>query len=337
MLRARPPGPPSRSGPICACKSSSTSALMLDDGQGSAARRSGLPRAARRPRQSPDGLLEQGAFTREEIRPQAADIYERLGRLCLKAGRTDQAVADFQQAAEVDPARAPAFVPPGRGLANRAGRARPWQRLDDYLQTQPPGVEAYELKIASSASSAATPPSCRSGRPPAATRRTRPQAAAGPRIPHGRRRTPTPRASTPSWPRKPRARRSIADLFDLYKERRPRRRSRILDVLDAEPSRQRRGTASTATVGGPGAGHPPGAARRRRSGQATARRSAASGWAPAPAGVSDAAAAGGAGRPRATWRRGRGAVPRLPRPAGAPQAMEQESLFRPAPRTHAGT
>ena len=96
----------------------------------------------------PDGLLEQGAFTREEIQAQAADTCERLGRLCLKAGRTEQAVADFQQAQKIDPARAARLsYHLAEVYANQGKPREALERLDAYLQTQPPGVEAYELKI----------------------------------------------------------------------------------------------------------------------------------------------------------------------------------------------
>jgi tetratricopeptide (TPR) repeat protein len=96
----------------------------------------------------PEALVEQGPYTREEIDGQAAETYERLGRLCLLAGRTDQAVAAFQQAQKKDPARAArlsynlAEVYAGQGKARKA-----LERLEEYLQTQPQGVEGYELKI----------------------------------------------------------------------------------------------------------------------------------------------------------------------------------------------
>jgi tetratricopeptide (TPR) repeat protein len=96
----------------------------------------------------PEALVEQGPYTREEIDGEAAETYERLGRLCLRAGRTDQAVAAFQQAQKKDPARAArlsynlAEVYAGQGKARKA-----LERLEEYLQTQPQGVEGYELKI----------------------------------------------------------------------------------------------------------------------------------------------------------------------------------------------
>ena len=96
----------------------------------------------------PESLVEQGPYTREEIDGQAGETYERLGRLCLRAGRTDQAVAAFLQAQKKDPARAArlsynlASVYAGQGKAREA-----LERLDEYLVTEPQGVEGYELKI----------------------------------------------------------------------------------------------------------------------------------------------------------------------------------------------
>jgi tetratricopeptide (TPR) repeat protein len=93
-------------------------------------------------------LLELGTFTRPEIDSQASEIYERLGRLCLKAGRTDQAIADFEKACKKDASRAArlsynlAEVYAGQGKTSEA-----LKRLEEYLQTQPLGVEGYELKI----------------------------------------------------------------------------------------------------------------------------------------------------------------------------------------------
>ncbi|HVS36060.1 MAG TPA: hypothetical protein VMS17_10810, partial [Gemmataceae bacterium] len=44
----------------------------------------------------PDVLMEQEPISRAEIDGQAAEIDERLARLCLKDGRPDQAAADFE-------------------------------------------------------------------------------------------------------------------------------------------------------------------------------------------------------------------------------------------------
>ena len=97
----------------------------------------------------PDVLMEQAPITRAEIDGQAAELYERLGRLCLKAGAAERAGADFEQARKKDPSRAGrlaydvAQVYAGQGKTREA-----LERLDEYLQTQPLGVEGYELRIA---------------------------------------------------------------------------------------------------------------------------------------------------------------------------------------------
>ncbi len=96
----------------------------------------------------PDALVEQGPYTREEIDGQAAETFERLGRLCLRAGRTDQAAAAFQQAQKKDPARAaPLSYNLAEVYASQGKSGEALERLDEYLLTQPQGVEGYELKI----------------------------------------------------------------------------------------------------------------------------------------------------------------------------------------------
>src|SRR5262249_5050613 len=46
----------------------------------------------------PASLLEHGAVTREEIAQQAGETWERIGRVCLKARRADQAVEAYRTA-----------------------------------------------------------------------------------------------------------------------------------------------------------------------------------------------------------------------------------------------
>jgi len=98
--------------------------------------------------EKPATLIELGAYTKEEIGAQTAETYERLGRMCLKAGAPDRAIAAFQAAQKKDPIRAPrlafnlAQVFEGQGKFREA-----LERVDDYLRTQPQGMEAYEAKI----------------------------------------------------------------------------------------------------------------------------------------------------------------------------------------------
>ncbi len=97
---------------------------------------------------NPEAMLEQGAFNRDEIATQAAETWERLGRVCLKAGHAEQAVEAFEKAQKHDPLRAARL---GYNLAEvlvNAGRpAEALARLEEYLRTQPQGTDGYELKI----------------------------------------------------------------------------------------------------------------------------------------------------------------------------------------------
>ncbi|HXG10794.1 MAG TPA: tetratricopeptide repeat protein [Gemmataceae bacterium] len=97
---------------------------------------------------NPKALLEHTRLTQEEIDLQAAETYERLGRVCLKAGRPDEAAAAFRRAQAKDPVRAgqlsynlaEVYLAQGR-------RAEALACLDAYLETRPQGTEAYEAKI----------------------------------------------------------------------------------------------------------------------------------------------------------------------------------------------
>jgi tetratricopeptide (TPR) repeat protein len=97
---------------------------------------------------NPEAMLEQGAFNRDEIETQAAETWERLGRVCLKAGHPEQAVGAFEKSQKHDPLRAARL---GYNLAEvlvSAGRpAEALPRVEEYLRTQPQGTEGYELKI----------------------------------------------------------------------------------------------------------------------------------------------------------------------------------------------
>jgi tetratricopeptide (TPR) repeat protein len=96
----------------------------------------------------PNALLESGPFDRDEIRARAADLYERIGRICVQARKYDEAVAAFRQA------QARARDRMGRlsynlaeVLAAQGKHAAALRCLEDYLRLQPQGTEAYELKI----------------------------------------------------------------------------------------------------------------------------------------------------------------------------------------------
>lgn len=96
----------------------------------------------------PAALLEQDHFTAEEIASQAGETYERLGHIRLKAGRPDRAVAAFETARVKDPARAARLALNLAEVLDRQGRPREaLTRLNEYLTTQPAGMEGYEMKV----------------------------------------------------------------------------------------------------------------------------------------------------------------------------------------------
>lgn len=101
------------------------------------------------------GLLEKGQVPTPEldggpqdVAAQTAETYERLGRVCVRAKRFDEAVAAYRKAQAKDPQRRQrlsynlADVYVGQGKLAEALAC-----LDEYLRTQPQGTEAYELKI----------------------------------------------------------------------------------------------------------------------------------------------------------------------------------------------
>jgi tetratricopeptide (TPR) repeat protein len=93
-------------------------------------------------------LAEVGVLSREEITTQAAETYERLGRVCLKAKRYEAAIEAFQAAQKKDAKRAARLA---YNLAEvqqaRGNLAEALHSLDVYLQSQPQGTEAYERRI----------------------------------------------------------------------------------------------------------------------------------------------------------------------------------------------
>jgi tetratricopeptide (TPR) repeat protein len=97
---------------------------------------------------NPEVLMEQGAYTRDEIDARAAETYERLGRICLRTGQADRAIEAFTQAQKRDPLRAPRLSFNLAEVLVREGRpAEALGRLEEFLRSQPQGLEGYELKI----------------------------------------------------------------------------------------------------------------------------------------------------------------------------------------------
>jgi tetratricopeptide (TPR) repeat protein len=101
------------------------------------------------------GMLEKGEVPPpeqgggpEQVATQAAETYERLGRVCVRARRFDEAIAAYRKAQQKDHERQQrlsynlADVYVGQGKLREA-----LDCLDDYLRTQPQSTEAYERKI----------------------------------------------------------------------------------------------------------------------------------------------------------------------------------------------
>ncbi len=87
-----------------------------------------------------------------EIATQAAETYERLGRVCLRADQHERARDYFQKAHDrvkaKDPARARRLA---YNLAELHLAREEWEPalagLDEYLEALPQGIEAYQAKI----------------------------------------------------------------------------------------------------------------------------------------------------------------------------------------------
>src|SRR5262245_12569936 len=96
----------------------------------------------------PGALVDQGPLSREELASQAAEAYERIGRLCLKAGRPDRAVEAFKMAQKRDPGRASRLsLNLAEVLSAQKKHNEALRYVDEYLARQPQGTEGYELKI----------------------------------------------------------------------------------------------------------------------------------------------------------------------------------------------
>jgi tetratricopeptide (TPR) repeat protein len=96
----------------------------------------------------PVALLEQSSYTREEIDAQAAEVHERIGQICLRAGHADRAVAAFRLAQKKDPARAARLAFNLAKVYETQGKpTEALASLEAYLRSQPLGTDGYELQI----------------------------------------------------------------------------------------------------------------------------------------------------------------------------------------------
>lgn len=96
----------------------------------------------------PVPLLERGPFTRAEVDQKAAEVYERIGNLCLQNQNYDAAVNAYAAAQKKDPElRGRLYYHLAKVRYAQAQYQESLSNLDSYLRSQPQNLEAYELKI----------------------------------------------------------------------------------------------------------------------------------------------------------------------------------------------
>jgi tetratricopeptide (TPR) repeat protein len=96
----------------------------------------------------PAALLEQGPYNRDEIVAQAADTYEYLGRVYLKAKKPAEAIEAFQKALKKGPASSVRLsYNLAEVYAEQGETGKALAQLEDYLRSQPQGMDGYELRI----------------------------------------------------------------------------------------------------------------------------------------------------------------------------------------------
>jgi tetratricopeptide (TPR) repeat protein len=94
------------------------------------------------------GMIESGRLTREEVVAQSAETCERIGRICLKEKAIDRAILAFKQAQAKDTLRRPRLAYNLAQVYNDQGKyGDALNQLEIYLQSEPQGIEGYELKI----------------------------------------------------------------------------------------------------------------------------------------------------------------------------------------------
>lgn len=96
----------------------------------------------------PRTLLELHSVSEAELKAQAANTYERLIKVCIKAQQPDKALAVFASARKLHPELSRRLSFHLAKIHAAAGRREEaLEHLEAYLRTQPQGVEAYEFKL----------------------------------------------------------------------------------------------------------------------------------------------------------------------------------------------
>jgi tetratricopeptide (TPR) repeat protein len=97
---------------------------------------------------NPAALMEQGPYNRDEIVSQAAETYERLGKLYIKSQKPDKAIEAFQLALKKAPLRSARLSLNLAELYLSQGEPdKALMQVEQYLRSQPQGMEGYELRI----------------------------------------------------------------------------------------------------------------------------------------------------------------------------------------------
>jgi tetratricopeptide (TPR) repeat protein len=97
---------------------------------------------------NPAALMEQGPYNRDEIVTQAAETHERLGKLFLKSKKTAQAIEEFQTALKKAPMRSARLsLNLAEVYVSQSEPDKALQQVEQYLRSQPQGMEGYELRI----------------------------------------------------------------------------------------------------------------------------------------------------------------------------------------------
>jgi tetratricopeptide (TPR) repeat protein len=95
---------------------------------------------------NPQILPETHGFDEQVLRRQAASVYEKMIRICIDQKNYDQAISFFEKAQSKYPVEAKRLNYVAAKIHFERGNAtKALQLLQDHLNTQPRGVEGYEL------------------------------------------------------------------------------------------------------------------------------------------------------------------------------------------------
>lgn len=98
--------------------------------------------------EKPEALLDAGPFNADQIREQAASTCERIIKVCIQAKQYDRALQTFDEASKKYPGVMKRLHQNLAQVCIAQGRPEAALRhLNEYLRTQPHGIEAYEQKL----------------------------------------------------------------------------------------------------------------------------------------------------------------------------------------------